>query len=562
MKRKRYGLTSTMIFMLLLALTLSGSNTRVANAASPKRPKLVLVLISDGFRADYLDRFGDLFGKRGLKRLMTKGAWFTNAEYGYSTTYTAVGHSAILSGAGPGLSGLVANDWYDRKTDSRVYCVEDPSTKFYAGGKKKIKKHAGSSPRNFNGTTVGDELLLSNSFQSKVISISVKDRGAILTGGKLGKSFWYSSSSGKFVTSQYYYKQNPKWLDAFNAQKLAASYFGKEWKLLRPASAYARSARDDRKYETNYKGVGLTFPHKLTSGLEKPGKNYFKMLRFTPFGDKVTLGLVKKAVVAEKLGQRGVTDLLSVSFSSVDYVGHAFGPYSVEMQDTVLRLDRTVADLFKFLDKKVGMKNVLVMMTADHGMAPISEYMQEFGVDAGRINPKDMAKGVDNALDKAFGPDDWVAAWWNPNVYLKLDTIRKKKLNPTDVENVAARFLLTYPGVANVFTRTQLVNGTVTKSEQGRKMMAAFNVARSGDVFVVQKPYWYLFAAPLQYGTTHGSPYDYDTRVPIIFMGAGVKAGRYSTKASVYDIAPTLATLIRVSTPSLSVGRVLHEGLK
>ena len=561
MKNKRYALIPT-VFFLSLAFSLSGSNITAVNAASPKRPKLVLVLISDGFRADYLDRFADQCRRFANAYAADQGAWFANAEYEHSTTYTAVGHSAILSGAGPGLSGLPANDWHDRQANSRVYCVEDDSVEFYAGGKKKIKKHKGSSPRNFKGTTVGDQLLLSNNFQSKVLSISVKDRGAILTGGKMGKSFWYSSSSGKFVTSQYYYKKNPKWLDEFNAQKLPASYFGKQWKLSRPASDYARSARDNRRYETDYKKLGRTFPHKLTAGLEKPGKNFFKMIRFTPFGDEFTLELVKKAVTAEKLGQRRATDLLSISFSSVDYVGHAFGPYSVEMQDTVLRLDRTVANLFNFLDKKVGMRDVVVVMTSDHGMAPIPEYMQEFGVDAGRFDPKEMSKAIDHALDTAFGPDDWVAAWWNPNVYLKADTIRKRKLDPSKVEDVAARYLLTYPGVANVFTRTQLVNGDVTKSEQGRKMMTAFNVDLSGDVFVVQKPYWYLFAAPFQYATTHGSPYDYDSRVPLILMGPGVKAGRYTTKASVYDIAPTVATLMRVSSPSLSVGRVLHEALE
>ncbi len=564
MKRKRYVLIP-IIAIFFVALTLSGCETKTtpsgtsAGAAS-ERPKLVLVLISDGFRADYLDRFGDLFGEGGLKRLMNEGAWFANAEYDHSTTYTAVGHSAILSGAAPDQSGMVANDWYDRKTDSRVYCVEDPSVEFYANGKE-IKKHKGSSPRNFKGTTVGDELLLSNSFQSKVISISVKDRGAILTGGKLGKSFWYSSSSGEFLTSQYYYKENPKWLAEFNGMKLAAGYFGKQWELLRPASDYARSARDDRKYETNYKGLGQTFPHALTAGEENPGKGFFSMLRFTPFGDKVTLELVKRAITAEKLGQRGASDLLSVSFSSVDYVGHAFGPYSVEMQDTVLRLDRTVADLFQFLDANVGMKNVLVVMTADHGMAPIPEYMQEFGVDAGRIDPREMAKAMDDALDKAFGRGDWVKAWWNPNVYLNVELIRQRKLSRAEVEDATAEFLLTYPGVANVFTRTQLMTGDVTEAEQGRKMMRAFNLERSGDVFVVQKAYWYLFGPPLRYGTTHGSPFDYDSRVPVIFMGPGVKAGRYTTQASVNDIAPTLAMLLRVNPPSLSQGRVLHEAL-
>ncbi len=323
MKGRRYALLFAMVFPFL-ALTTINFVIVTPNADASERPKLVLVLISDGFRADYLDRFEDLFVEGGLKRLITQGAWYVNAEYEHSTTYTAVGHSAILSGAAPDQSGVVANDWYDRKTDSRVYCCEDPSVQFYADGKS-IKKHKGASPRNFNGTTVGDELLLSNSFQSKVISISVKDRGAIFTGGKLGKALWYSTSLGKFVSSQYYYKENPKWLDEFNAQNLAASYFGKEWQLLRPKSVYARSARDDRKYETNYKALGRTFPHPLTGGEEKPGKGFFSMLRFTPFGDKITLELVKKAITGEQLGQRGVTDLLSVSLSSADYVGMSSG---------------------------------------------------------------------------------------------------------------------------------------------------------------------------------------------------------------------------------------------
>lgn len=554
--------------LLTLAVVLTGCAGMAANGmgATPtatafERPKLVVVMTIDGLPYEQTVKYIDQLGEGGFKRLLQNGAWFANAHYGHATTYTAVGHATILTGAYPYKHGLVANDWFSKETMSRVYCVEDPDAQFLD---EPTKKHAGTSPRNLKVSTVGDELRIATGMKSKVVSISVKDRGAFLTGGKLGTGYIYSTRSGRFITSTYFMKDYPAWVKAFHARKLQDQYFGKEWTLLLPEAAYARSAKDNRPYHTNYKKLGIKFPHKVTGGLDKPGPSYYGAMVWTPFGNDYVLEFVKAAVQGENLGRNpaGVPDILAVSFSSQDYVNHLFGPESRQSQDHFLRLDRTVANFLTFLDGWVGSDNYTLVTTADHGFMNIPEYMAELGYDSGRVDPEKMLTEVNAHLGAKYGDGKYALTWWNPTIYLDYELIKKKGLNPTEVENLAADFLIKYPGIAQVFTRTQLTNSQLPPTLLGKQVVRAWHRQLSGDLLLIQKPYWYLFGKPFLYGSTHGSAYAYDTHVPVIFMGRHFRAGKYSSPVGVVDIAPTLAHILNVRAPTGNEGRVLTEALR
>ena len=524
-------------------------------------PKLVAVITIDGLPQEQVVKYYDQLGDGGFKLLMEKGAWFTNANYGHSTTYTAVGHATILTGSYPYRHGLVANDWMDRKTKEQVYCVEDPQSTYLD---EETKKRAGTSPKNLKVTTVGDELRLANGFKSKVLSISVKDRGSMLTGGRFGTAYTYSTKTGRFITSTYYMKEYPGWWKTFHAGKPQDKWFGKEWVPLLPKEAYARSAPDGRPYHTNYKGLGTKFPHKVAGGLDKPGPDYYAAMVWTPFGNDYTLEFTKAAVQGENIGKNpnGVPDVLAVSFSSQDYVNHLFGPESMQSHDHFLRLDRTMAEFLRFLDQWVGLDSTLIVLTSDHGFSNVPEYCAELGLDAGRVDPEKMVEELNAHLSAKFGQAKYAVSWWNPTIYLDYQVIDGKGLNRTEVENAAANFLIEYQGIAFVFTRTQLENAQVPPTRLGKQVMRSWHRQLSGDLFLIQKPCWYLFGRPYLYASTHGSPYPYDTNVPLMFVGRWFKPGKYGSNAEIVDIAPTLAYILNVRPPSGNEGRVLHEILQ
>lgn len=535
---------------------------RPGGAATPgggELPRLVAVITIDGLPYEQILRFSDQFGEGGFKRLMAQGAWFANAHYGHSMTETAVGHATILSGAHPYRHGLVGNEWFDRATRQQVYCVEDPGSRFLG---EATKEHAGTSPKNLRVTTVGDELRLASGFQAKVLSLSVKDRGAMLTGGKLGTSYWYSGSTGRFVTSTYYMEAYPDWWKEFHAGKPQDAWFGKRWELLLPAAAYARSAADDRPYHTDYKGLGRRFPHPLTGGLGAPGPDYYAALAWTPFGDEYLLAFTKAAVQGENLGKNpaGVPDLLAVSFSAHDYVNHLFGPESRQSQDHLVRLDRMVADLLAFLEGWVGADKTLVVLTADHGFTNTPEYCAtDMRMDGGRIDPDKMLDDLNAHLSGKFGAGRYAIYWRRPTIYLDYDVIDGKNLGRAEVENVAAEFLARYPGLHSVFTRTQLILGQVPPTRFGQMAARTWNRAISGDLLLIPKNCWYLAAAPREYAATHGGPWTHDTNVPLMFMGPKwITPGGHDEMVEIVDIAPTLARLLNVRPPDGSEGSVLR----
>jgi len=487
-------------------------------SAPPAKPKLVVAIVIDQFRYDYLTRYRSEY-HGGFDRLLTEGAVFTNARYQQFPTVTAVGHSIFLSGAMPSLSGIIGNSWYDREEGMEVTSVSDPKTKLLGG-----LAGVGSSPRRMLVDTVGDELKIADNSQSRVVGISLKDRAAILPAGHMADAaYWFDSKTGNFVSSTYYFDDQPGWVKDVNAGRPADHYAGKTW-------------------------LGHEMP--------QPGKLY-SALEATPYGNELVEAFAEAALAGERLGRRGATDLLTVSFSSNDYVGHAYGPDSEEAHSISVATDELLGKLFDALDRAVGLKNVLVVLTADHGVAPVPEVNAARHMPGGRMPEGIFARTVQEALSKKYGKFDWITDTLESAIYLNHELIAVKKLDLAEVENTAAAALREVPRVFRVYTGAQLATGQAMEGTLARTVMNGYFPRRGADLEVLTDPYWIHGST----GTTHGLPFGYDTHVPVIFLGPGIRAGEYDNNIAPNDIAPTLATILRVETPSGSTGRVLVEML-
>lgn len=529
---------------------------RAAKLTAAKPVKLVVGIVIDQFRFDYLQRFEDQFVEGGFKRLLTSGAVFTNANYIHTPTYTACGHATFMTGAPPAMTGIIGNEWYDRESGKVVSSVSDDKGQFKSLGGRDGARAA--APHKLLGTTLGDELRLATQGQAKVIGLSYKDRSAILPAGKRPNgAYWFDATTGTFASSTYYFTDQPEWVKKFNQEQHCNKYFGKKWERLLPEAAYQRSTSDDAVYERKAR-YGATFPYTLNGGEDKPGAKFYAQFDASPFANEHLAALAKAAIESEALGADDTTDLLTVSFSANDLVGHAYGPYSHEVQDITLRTDRILADFFSYLDKKIGLQNVVIALTADHGVAPVPEQVKELGY-GGRLENKAVQDAVQLALSQRFGEDKWVLNFGNGNVYLDEAVIERRKLSAAEVEAAAQTAILKMPGIAECLTRTQLMQGRVPATWIGKSVANGFHAQRNGNLVVVPQPFYFFGEASL---TTHGSPYSYDTHVPVIFLGADLAAGHYHDASSPADIAPTLATLLKVQPPSNSVGRVLSEALK
>lgn len=487
-------------------------------AAASRPPKLVLALAVDQFRYDYLTRFRADY-RAGFSRLLTRGAVFTNAHYEHFPTVTAIGHSTFLTGATPAMSGIVGNDWFDRESGKNVTSVSDDTVKLLGGGNAN-----GASPRRLLVSTIGDELKMAGGGKSKVIGISLKDRSAILPAGHMANgAYWFDAKSGNFVSSTFYFDKLPDWVRDFNAARPADRFKGATW-------------------------GGRKYPDEI-------GERLYESLPESPFSNELIEALAERAVKAEQLGARGVTDLLAVSFSANDYVGHDVGPDAAAVREISLETDKILGKFFQFLDAQMGMDNVLVVLTADHGVAPLPETNQARKMPGGRIRPGVVRDAVQAALAQKYGSGNWIQSPAEHSLYLNWALIREKKLDDAEVERTAARVALALPHVFRVYTRHQLMNGALANDQVGRRVQNGFFAKRAADVYILVEPYW-MFA---QRGTTHGTTFSYDNHVPVIFMGPGIKAGSYHDAVAVNDIAPTLATMLGIETPSGSVGRVLSE---
>ena len=564
-KNKNRRLTPIIVVLLLAVAALplsSDAQRQTALRGSGVRgvmakPKLVLVIVVDQFRYDYLERFGDLFGGGGFKRLINEGALFTNANYDYVPTFTACGHAAIFTGSVPAQNGIVGNAWFDRESGKvRVMVTDDAVHLVTTTGS--AAKGGAASPRYLLGTTIGDQMRLSNNFQSKVITASLKDRSAVLPGGQRPNgAFWFNDANGEFVSSDYYSKELPAWVRKFDADDRPDKYFGARWERTLPADAYKRAQSENLPLQRSV--LGSHFPYVVTGGDEKPGQKFYSAFTLTPFASEYLEQFGKVALDAESLGADQFPDLLSISFSSPDLTGHYYGPDSQEIVDTYVRLDRVIADLLSYVDKKVGLSNVIVAVTGDHGVAPIPEYMKSKGFDAARLPSNEVVGAANKALAARFGDGKWVVNFINDQLYLDQKLIADKKVDPAEAERIAGEAALASEGVVNYFTRTQIVGGRMPGGPIARRVTNGFNRERSGDVWVITKPLYFFVEGELP--TTHGSAYNYDTHVPVILFGAGVQPGRYNADCSPSDIAPTLSALLGIEPPSNRTGRVLVEAL-
>ncbi len=552
--------TSLTLMRALLLAACAGSCA--ANAATvtpvPGQPKLVLVLVVDGLPHEQVQRYREQFGPGGFRRLLEQGAWFGNAHQAHGVTVTAVGHAAVLTGAYPYQHGVIGNNWIDPVTHASVYCTEDAAFHYL---NEDTKPGDGTSPAKLRVATLGDELRYASGNRAKVVAVSGKDRGAILLAGKSGTAYMYMDKTGDFASSSYYMQQHPAWVQRFQDGKPQDRYYGKAWQPLLPESAYAGDADDE--LIPAKPGVRNHLPISYYSDSGSLDADYYNRLKSGPFLDELTLEFARAALDGEQLGRNpaGVPDLLAVSLSAHDYVNHAYGPESKMSHDHLQRLDRMLAKFFGELDQRIGMDNVLVVLTADHGFPNVPQFAQAQHLDAQRLNGERMVGALDDYLDAKFATKKLVSTTSLPNIYLDYAQIEQHGLRRDDVENAAARFLLNQPGIAQVYTRTQFENGAASDTRMGTLMRRAWNRQLSGDLMVVTKPYWYFGSG--DGGTSHGSPYAYDTNVPLMLMGARwIKPGAYGQYAEVVDIAPTLAHLLRVRPPAASEGRVLTETLR
>jgi len=522
-----------------------------SSTAQVNRPKLVVGIVIDQMRWDYLYRFNDLYGNGGFKRLLKDGFSAENTLVPYTPTYTAVGHTCIYTGSVPSITGIVGNNWFDKVTGKNVYCTDD-STVSTVGS---ISRAGKMGPDNLWVTTITDELRLSTNFKSKVIGIALKDRGAILPAGhSANAAYWYDA--GKWISSTHYMTALPAWVNDFNAKDLAGNYMTRDWTTLLAADKYDQSTADYEPYENAIKGEStVTFPHKLSS---IPDSIKYESFRTTPFGNDFTFDFAKAAVENENMGGNGVTDFLALSISSTDYVGHAFGPNSVEVEDTYLRLDAAIADFLHFLDNKVGKGNYTVFLSADHAVAHIPAFLAEHKIPGGNFEDADIRRELNRVLENDLGLRNIVLSLQNYQVYLNIDELERRGKDVAAVKRTVIRALQSKPFILTAFETDKLESTTLPEPQ--KKMFAnAFNIKRSGDIQFTLKPGYFDGGNK---GTTHGLWNPYDAHIPLLFFGWGVRSGKTNRETYMTDISATLAAMLRIQMPSGCVGKVITEAMK
>jgi len=557
---------STWMFAAVAAVLM----TVTSAAAASGTPRLILQITVDSLRGDIPTRYYDRLGKNGFHYFWEKGTVYADAHHAHANTETVVGHTTLATGAHPAVHGMVANLWFDRTEGRTFYNIEDNRYRLLTAGggvdkdaeidsTQKAAKSDGRSPAAIMVSTFGDELAIHTAGQAKIFAVSVKDRGAVTMAGHAGKAFWFSKASGEFVTSSYYYDAYPDWVTQWNAKKPAANYAGKSWELMREPSSYLFGDADDRSWETDLAGYGRTFPHPFG---EAGGKYFTTLLTISPVGDELTLAFAKELITHEQLGADDVPDYLGISFSSTDYVGHIFGPSSLESEDNMLRLDRSLADLLAFVDKHVGLQNTLIVLSSDHGCPEVPGYLNEFGVKAGFVDPGSWDREpAFMALKKQFGIDkQLIESYSQPYLYLNHDVIQERGLDLREVEQAIAEELKRFEGVAQAVSSSELRENDLPDTQINRAVLNNFNPNRSGDIYLVFEPHWFIADFDgLHVSSTHGSPWRYDTFVPIAFAGMQIPARHVYRRVLTVDIVPTLSAFLGVKPPSGAAGVPLLE---
>lgn len=552
-------LSSSFMLVVLLATTAiaqpkkstvtapaSGNGHRLA------RPKLVVGIVVDQMRYDYLYRYYDKFGTGGFRRMMDGGFNARNNHYHYAATYTGPGHAAIYTGSAPALNGIVGNDFYERNLGRLMYCAEDTSVSTVGNTGTAGKM----SPRNLLVTTIGDQLKLATDGRSKVIGIALKDRGAILPAGHTANAaYWFDSKDGNFISSTFYQKELPQWVQDFNGRKLPEQFITQKWEPTLAANQYTESTPDDEPYEASMAGEDKpVFPHSFA--VQAGGLKY-EPLRTSPYGDQITKEFALAAIKGEQLGQHNVTDMLCLSFSSPDYIGHAFGTHAVETEDNYIRLDRQLSDIFAQLDATVGKGQWLAFLSADHGVVDAPGFLQQNRIPAGTRGYAEIGDLVKTTLEKAYGPGQWMLSYINQQIYLNHTLLTEKKIAMQDVYELLRTVLLKQKAIVNVINLHNL--GAEALPELQANLFRNVNHPnRSGDFYVMQPPGWIEGRSK---GTTHGTIYAYDTHVPFLLYGWGVKPGQTLRRTHIHDIAPTITALLSLLEPSGCIGNPVEEAI-
>jgi predicted AlkP superfamily pyrophosphatase or phosphodiesterase len=540
------------LFLLLLL------PTSIYAQQATKKPTLVVGIVVDQMRQEYLYRYESKFSEGGFKRLMREGFTLKNAHYNYTPTVTGPGHASVYTGTTPAIHGIIGNEYYDKQERKSVYCVEDPTQKMVG-----TEATGGVSPWRMLSTTITDELELFTNKKAKVIAVSIKDRGSVLPAGHMADAAYFPEGrGGKFITSTFYRTTLPDWVNTFNSKNLPALYVAKPWTTLLPIDQYTESGSDDSPYERKFKGKEkMTFPYNFAELVEKNGGELFS---FFPYANDYITEFAKAALAGEQMGKDQVSDFLAISFSSPDILGHAVGPRSVELQDMYLRLDKNIEDLLKTLDKEVGVGNYTVFLTADHAVAEVPQFLKDNKVPAGYFNEEYATAKLNEYLATYYPGKKLIEKISNEQVFLNHNAFdgdpRSTGLDLFVVGELVGKFLMTLEGVTNYYTEAIIKQSDFDEGGIKGKIIRGHHPKRSGDIAFVLNPAW--FEGNSVQGTTHGSPYNYDTHVPILFFGCGVKQGASVQYHPITDIAPTVSVILSIMFPSGCTGQPIGELLK
>ncbi|MBE7641077.1 alkaline phosphatase family protein [Salegentibacter sp. BLCTC] len=518
-----------------------------------QKPKLVVGIVVDQMRYDYLTRFWERFEENGFKRLVSEGYNFKNHHFNYVPTYTGPGHASVWTGTTPMNHGIIGNNWFDKVKGESVYCTDDASVTPIGTNSDAGKM----SPVLLKTTTIADQNRLHTQMKGKTIGVALKDRGSILPAGHTANAaYWFSGGKeGRFITSSFYRDDLPKWVRDFNDSGKVKSYL-KEWNTLYDIETYTESGIDENNFEAGFKGKEkATFPYNLKALSSKNGN--FGIISATPFGNDLTTDFALAAIKGEKLGEDEITDFLTLSFSSTDYVGHNFGVNSKEIEDTYLRLDKNIAEILNFLDKNIGKGAYTIFLTADHGAVNVPSYLQSVKIPGGYFNDLKFTQALKKHVFSEFGKDNLIQDVSNGQVFFNYKKLKEANISSEELQNSVALFCIQQEQIDKVITRKQLLGANFSSGIR-ELIQNGFNQKRSGDVVFVLNPATIVYPKT---GSTHGSGLTYDTHAPLIFFGAGVKQGSTTERSEIPDIAPTVASILGIAFPNGTSGRPLHKML-
>lgn len=534
-------------FLSMALLGCGTASAQQSNAAAIERPKLVVGIVVDQMRWDYLYRYQKRYTDGGFKRLLGEGFSCENTMIPYVPSVTAIGHTCIYTGSVPSIHGIAGNNFV--KDGKKVYCTDDDSVK--PVGTTSVA--ALMSPRNLWVSTIGDEMKIASNGRAKVVGVALKDRASILPAGhNPNGAFWFDDQTGCFITSSYYMDRLPKWVEAFNDKRLPEQYLSQKWNTLYPKNTYTESTTDENEYENGIReGVKATLPLNLPELYKKYG---YGIIRNTPFGNSLTLDMAKAAIDGEQLGADDETDLLAVSCSSTDYIGHQVGTHAIETEDTYLRLDKAIADFLAYLDSKVGKGNYLVFLSADHGAMNNAAFLQDRCIPAGSWDASATTKKLNHVLAKEY-PEagDIVKTVMNYQVFFNRDVIKSKHLDFEKIKQTVVNVLKEDTSVMYACDMAKASTESIPE-EVKLRIINGYNRERSGDVVIILKPNFYAHGMK---GTDHGAWNSYDTHIPLVFMGWGIKHGATTKQTFMTDIAPTIATMLHVQAPNGCVGKAI-----